>query len=126
MARPKDEMGCQSTVLPYWDRLLEITSETCNRPLPCPVHNTFSATTVYAEGERREEISHPRHYGGDTIYEAIKVIEAWSLGFCLGNAVKYICRAETKGMKLADLKKARWYLDREIQRLDRTDKGVER
>lgn len=79
-----------------------------------------------AAEERREEIHHPRHYGGDTTYEAIKVIEAWSLGFCLGNAVKYICRAETKGMKLLDLKKARWYLDREIQRLDRTDKGVDR
>lgn len=109
--------SCGAAVPPYWDRLLGCTSETCYRPLPCPVHDGE---------ERRETISHPRHYGGDTVYEAIKVIEAWSLGFCLGNAAKYICRAETKGMKLEDLKKARWYLDREIQRLDRTDKGVER
>lgn len=63
-----------------------------------------------------EAIDHPPHYGGaDNPYEAIKVIEAWGLGFCLGNAVKYICRAGAKGARLEDLKKARWYLDREIQ-----------
>lgn len=39
-----------------------------------------------------EEVNHPAHYGGDTVYEAIKVIEAWDLGFCLGNVIKYICR----------------------------------
>jgi hypothetical protein len=62
-----------------------------------------------------EAVNHPAHYGGDTLYEAIKVIEAWRLGFCLGNAVKYISRAGKKGDVLEDLKKARWYLDREIQ-----------
>lgn len=42
-------------------------------------------------------IDHPDHYGGkDNPYEAIKVIEAWDLGFCLGNAVKYISRAGKK------------------------------
>jgi hypothetical protein len=63
-----------------------------------------------------EAVNHPDHYGGaDNPYEAIKVIEAWGLGFCLGNAVKYISRAGKKGDRLEDLKKARWYLDREIQ-----------
>ena len=61
-----------------------------------------------------DSVNHPTHYGGDTAYEAIKVIEAWKLGFCLGNTVKYIARAERKGSPLEDLKKARWYLDREI------------
>jgi hypothetical protein len=65
-----------------------------------------------------ERVNHPQHYGGDTTYEAIKVIEAWRLGFCLGNAVKYICRAENKGSELEDLKKARWYIDRRIQQLE--------
>ena len=62
---------------------------------------------------------HPNHYGGkDDPYEAIKVIEAWQLGFCLGNTVKYICRAGRKPGEnvLDDLQKARWYLDREISR----------
>lgn len=62
-----------------------------------------------------EQVNHPAHYGGaDNPYEAIKVIEAWGLGFNLGNTVKYIARAEHKGVPLQDLEKARWYLDREI------------
>lgn len=65
----------------------------------------------------KEVVNHPPHYGGaDDPYEAIKVIEAWKLGFHLGNTVKYISRAGKKGLLLDDLKKARWYLDREIER----------
>lgn len=68
-------------------------------------------------------INHPQHYGGvDNPYEAIKVIEAWHLGFCLGNAVKYICRAGKKrrSSTLEDLKKAQWYLTRAIESLERS------
>lgn len=68
----------------------------------------------------RETVNHPVHYGGaDNPYEAIKVIEAWKLGFRLGNTVKYISRAgkKTPGL-IEDLKKARWYLDREISNLE--------
>jgi len=66
-----------------------------------------------------ERINHPAHYGGeDNPYEAIKVIEAWGLGFHLGNAVKYISRAGKKSRNpLEDLEKARWYLNREIERI---------
>jgi hypothetical protein len=63
-----------------------------------------------------DPVNHPPHYGGDTTYEAIKVIEAWSLGFHLGSVLKYICRAGKKGDRLEDLVKARWYLNREIER----------
>ena len=65
-------------------------------------------------------IDHPAHYGGDTTYEAIKVIEAWGLGFALGNAVKYISRAGKKdpARELEDLRKADWYVQREIARLE--------
>lgn len=67
-----------------------------------------------------EDVNHPAHYGGaDDPYEAIKVIEAWRLGFNLGNTVKYISRAERKGSTIVDLKKARWYLDREIEKRER-------
>lgn len=62
------------------------------------------------------------HYGSaDDPYEAIKVIEAWGLGFHLGNAVKYISRAGKKSGEtlLKDLKKAAWYLDRFIKLLER-------
>lgn len=56
-------------------------------------------------------INHPAHYGGDTTYEAIKVIEAWRLGFRLGNVLKYIKRSQHKDNYLENLQKARWYLD---------------
>jgi hypothetical protein len=80
----------------------------------------------------KKTIDHPDHYGGgDNPYEAIKVIEAWGLGFCLGNTIKYIARAGKKNIattsghtlvsRAEDLKKARWYLDREIQCLEKLD-----
>ena len=44
-----------------------------------------------------EQVNHPEHYGGEeNTYEAIKVIDAWELGFSLGNTVKYISRAGKK------------------------------
>jgi hypothetical protein len=68
-----------------------------------------------------ESVNHPAHYGGDTPYEAVKVIEAWGLGFCLGNAVKYIARAGKKpgNAEIQDLLKAQWYIERRIQLLNR-------
>lgn len=73
--------------------------------------------------KKTEEVDHPAHYGGaDNPYEAIKVIEAWELGFCLGNAVKYISRAGKKHPDSAvDLRKAAWYINREIERTERSD-----
>ncbi len=68
-----------------------------------------------------DAVNHPAHYGGeDNPYEAIKVVEAWQLWFCLGNTLKYISRAGKKGPVLEDLEKAKWYLDREIHRLRKT------
>lgn len=65
-----------------------------------------------------EAVQHPSHYGGaDNPYEAIKVIEAHNLGFSLGNVIKYVLRAGKKESALVDLKKARQYLDFEINRL---------
>ena len=64
-------------------------------------------------------VNHPAHYGGaNDPYEVIKVIEAWLLGFNLGNAVKYIGRAGKKGPPLEDLRKDQFYLVREIQTLE--------
>lgn len=64
-------------------------------------------------------INHPEHYGGDVPYEAKKVIRAWGLGFNLGNAAKYICRAGKKdpSKEIEDLEKAAWYLNDEIEHL---------
>lgn len=69
-------------------------------------------------------VDHPVHYGGeDNIYEAIKVIEAWNLDFCLGNSLKYISRAGKKdeSKTLEDLEKAKWYLERAISKIKQND-----
>lgn len=58
-------------------------------------------------------IDHPSHYNRGKI-EVINFIEDQGLSFHLGNVIKYIARAGSKGDKLEDLKKARWYLDRYI------------
>lgn len=65
--------------------------------------------------EKREAVNHPVYYKTGGI-EAIDVIEAWNLGFCLGNTIKYISRAGRKSDKvIEDLEKAAWYLNREIE-----------
>ena len=63
----------------------------------------------------KSAVNHPSHYNVGKI-EVIDAIEAWELNFSLGNAVKYIARADHKGKPVEDLEKARWYIEREIQR----------
>ena len=75
---------------------------------------------------KKEMVNHPSHYQGD---KGIDVIEAFGLGFCLGNVVKYVLRAGAKlndpkewfSAKIEDLKKARWYINREIENLERME-----
>lgn len=66
-------------------------------------------------------VNHPAHYGrgANDPYETIKVIEAWGLGFHLGNALKYISCAGKKdsGKEIEDLEKAKFYLSRHIDNL---------
>jgi hypothetical protein len=75
-----------------------------------------------------EQVNHPSHYGGaDNQYESIKVIDAWDLGFSLGNTVKYISRAgkKNKEKELEDLRKALWYLQHHISNLEKkSDKNL--
>lgn len=72
-----------------------------------------------------ESVNHPAHYNTGK-YEVIDIIEGnnWGEGFNRGNAVKYILRAGIKNSdkEIEDLEKARWYIDREIQRLRAKDK----
>ena len=65
-----------------------------------------------------DNVNHPPHYkiGG---IETIDFIEAKSLNYNLGNVVKYLTRADHKGNKLEDLKKAQWYLNREVSKLSK-------
>lgn len=64
----------------------------------------------------KDMVNHPAHYKTGGI-ETIDFIEAKSLSYNLGNVVKYITRADYKGNKIEDLKKAQWYLNREVSNL---------
>lgn len=74
-----------------------------------------------------DSVVHPSHYNTGK-FEVIDVIEDWNLGFNLGNTVKYIGRAGKKDANkhLEDLQKARWYLDREIARLEKVSSPEEK
>lgn len=68
--------------------------------------------------ELAETVNHPSHYNTGKI-EVIDAIEDWGLGFNDGNVVKYVARAKHKNNQIEDLKKAAWYLNREIERLQK-------
>ena len=73
--------------------------------------------------ENKEMVNHPEHYGGkDNVYEVVKVCEAWGLDkdAYIFNVVKYVARAGKKDTdkELQDMKKALWYLNRKIERLE--------
>jgi len=77
--------------------------------------------TTKVMSENKEMVNHPKHYqfGENNEYEAIKVIDAWGLDndFYLGNAVKYLSRAGKKDNTVQDLKKAIWYIEKKIEKL---------
>lgn len=79
----------------------------------------LSARTAEEIAGGYEAVRHPAHYGGDTTYETIKVIQAWGLGFEIGTVVKHLSRAGKKpGVDyLEDLEKAQFYLQAEIDRV---------
>lgn len=62
-------------------------------------------------GKQNDTVNHPSHYTFGDI-EVIDAIEDWKLDYHLGNAVKYIARANHKGNKKQDLQKAVWYIER--------------
>tara|TARA_R110002167_G_scaffold94573_2_gene252414 strand:- start:248 stop:724 length:477 start_codon:yes stop_codon:yes gene_type:complete len=66
----------------------------------------------------KEKVNHPQHYNAGKI-EVIDAICDWELDFIEGNVVKYVTRAKHKGDELGDLKKARWYLDYLVKRLEK-------
>lgn len=73
----------------------------------------------YVDGGIFDPVSKPSHYAAGRKYEPKDVIRDWDLNFNLGNAVKYISRAGRKNDLIEDLKKARQYLDFEIEYLEK-------
>ena len=65
-----------------------------------------------------DNVNHPKHYNSHpSSVEAITVCE--HMGFNIGNAIKYLWRSDFKGSQIEDLKKAEFYVRREIQRLEK-------
>ena len=72
-----------------------------------------------ANDSKPDMVSHPPHYQvEDMTYEPIKVINAWGLNFNIGSAVKYLSRYRKKFNAIEDLKKAIFYIQDEINRLE--------
>ena len=72
----------------------------------------------HAQLNKLSKVNHPAHYNSGKI-EVIDAIVDWELDFIEGNVVKYVTRAKHKGDELGDLKKARWYLDYLVKRLEK-------
>lgn len=77
-----------------------------SKDVPQVTHYEFGNSNV-------DFVNHPPHYTTGGI-ETIDFIEAKKLNYNLGNVVKYITRADHKGNRTEDLRKAKWYLEREI------------
>lgn len=76
------------------------------------------AQSVDVDAPKTDNVNHPAHYKVGGI-ETIDFIEAKQLNYNLGNVVKYITRADHKGNAQEDLLKARWYLNREIAKMNK-------
>ena len=91
----------------------------------CSTEECVELVRMWLEGKCKDNppadnVNHPSHYTSGKI-EVIDFIEDKELGFHLGNAVKYISRAGRKNPDkiVEDLQKAVWYINREIQILEK-------
>lgn len=111
-----------STIARYWNRPLAEPvgsgGKTKNAGLQSYFFTLESGRARAANGAAKHDpVNHPPHYTGHASgVECIEITE--HLNFCLGNAMKYLWRAGLKNDAIEDLKKARWYIDREIARLE--------
>jgi hypothetical protein len=107
----KDEAFCDYTVKDF-DAPDRLINEDYNL--------VFCSDGEIGEAKSKDDpVNHPSHYTDGKI-EVIDFIEDKKLGFCLGNAVKYIARAGKKDptKEIEDLKKADWYVNRRIKEVE--------
>lgn len=87
-------------------------------PLKLPPEFHQGEIAPNANLRQADMVNHPPHYTSHPSgVECIEITEYMS--FCIGNAVKYLWRADEKGNAIQDLEKARWYIDREIAKRTR-------
>jgi len=111
-----------SSDIPFYED--SVTDTTPKRMAQLAYEAGVAKAKLRMQGQRQIEmfepkpdaVNHPAHYKVGGI-ETIDFIEAKKLGYNLGNVVKYLTRADHKGNKLEDLRKAQWYLTREINSL---------
>ena len=113
-------LGCRFTLEDKWKHKAGIKDNPYAKDYQRADTAPMDTQDQLADIERREgvneAVNHPDYYKTGGV-EAIDAIEAWGLGFNLGNVVKYIARAGRKTKDgLQDLQKAEWYLNREIER----------
>lgn len=125
--QPKEEQstteynGCNDC---YYERLGESDAPCCeckHRFEPGTMARLKAKDCFKPKEEKADDeidmVNHPQHYSAHGI-EPIEYIESHDLNFNLGNVIKYVSRAPFKGTELQDLKKAKWYLEREIKKHD--------
>lgn len=106
------------------DKVLDAISGGIINPFPLPIPDYKKESISCLSGETipisKDPVNHPSHYKSNGI-EVIDVIESFKLNYHLGNVIKYICRAGKKDPSkyLEDLKKAAFYLKRNIENLEK-------
>lgn len=91
---------------------LKIVAQDAPPPVPQPLK------PIPEINQTSDIVNHPPHYTSHPSgVECIQVTE--HMNFCLGNTIKYLWRADSKGATIEDLKKAKWYLEREIKRQEK-------
>ena len=103
-----------SSGIPFYED--SVTDTTPKRMAQLAYEAGVAKAKLRMEGDRGDAVNHPAHYKVGGI-ETIDFIEAKKLGYNLGNVIKYLTRADHKGNKIEDLRKAQWYLTREINSL---------
>ena len=104
-------LALASTGIPFYED--SVTDTTPKRMAQIAYEAGKATAKLRMEGNRADPVNHPAHYKVGGI-ETIDFIEAKKLNYNIGNVVKYLTRADHKGNRLQDLRKAQWYLEREI------------
>lgn len=106
---------CQCTETDATGRRCERSTFVNNTHRGIPHGYVENGALVWRIEKTPDPVEHPAHYTAHPSgVECIAITEHF--GFCIGNAIKYLWRAGLKGDALEDLRKARWYIDREIKR----------
>jgi len=108
---------CANALCSAWNKsCVQNSGESCCFFIP---EHKFIETKKKQETAQMDNVSHPSHYVDGRKYEPKDVIRDWNLNFNLGSAVKYISRAGRKDDIIQDLKKAKQFIDFEIEALER-------